>query len=251
MVEVRGLRQRYDERWVLDGIDLEVRPGEILVVMGGSGGGKTTLLKCVGGLLPITEGDVLVDGVSVKREPEAAHRRLGLVFQYAALFDFLNVEDNVLFGVRRRRRLKAGEGRELVRRLLAEVGLDGIETLYPGELSGGMRKRVGLARALATGPRLLLYDEPTSGLDPVTAYSIDQLIVQTRDRTGATSLVVSHDLTSVVRVADRIAFLDAGRIVFLGQPHEFLNSSEAPVRDLVDRATTTRIRGAVGTPFEH
>ena len=205
MVEIQGLRQRYDERWVLDGVDLTIEDGEILVVMGSSGGGKTTLLKCVAGLLPISEGDVLIDGVSVKKEPERAHGKLGLVFQYAALFDSLTVEDNVLFGARRRKPIKPAEGRELVKRLLEEVGLSGIEKLLPAELSGGMRKRVGLARALATEPRLLLYDEPTSGLDPVTAYAIDQLIVQTRQRTGATSLVVSHDLTSVVRVAGRLA----------------------------------------------
>jgi phospholipid/cholesterol/gamma-HCH transport system ATP-binding protein len=247
MVEIQGLRQRYDERWVLDGIDLTIEEGEILVVMGSSGGGKTTLLKCVAGLLPISEGDVLIEGVSVRREPERAHAKLGLVFQYAALFDSLSVEDNVLFGVRRRRPIKQAEGKELVKRLLGEVGLSGIEKLLPAELSGGMRKRVGLARALATEPRLLLYDEPTSGLDPVTAYAIDQLIVQTRQRTGATSLVVSHDLTSVVRVADRIAFLDSGKVVFLGSPSEFTASERPEVRELVEKARSVRIPALAGT----
>ncbi len=235
-VVVQDLTLAYGATTVLHGIDLTVEPGEVLVVMGSSGGGKTTLLKCVAGLLPITGGDVLVDGVSVRREPEKARARLGMVFQYAALFDYLNVGDNVLFGVRRQRRLNPAEGRALVAEQLEAVGLAGKEGLMPAELSGGMRKRVGLARALALAPSVLLYDEPTSGLDPVTAYAIDQLIVETRDRTGATSVVVSHDVTSVLRVADRVAFLEAGRVVFLGSVEEFKSAEQAGIVELVTLA---------------
>ncbi|MCW5936054.1 MAG: ATP-binding cassette domain-containing protein [Fimbriimonadaceae bacterium] len=236
MVEVQSLGRAFEGRWVLREIDFAVEPGQVLVIMGSSGGGKTTLLRCIAALLDPSEGDVLVDGRSAKREPEAVRSAIGMVFQYAALFDFLNVSENILFGVRRRRRLSSGEAKSLVADRLAEVGLSGTEAMMPSELSGGMRKRVGLARALAMDPQVLLYDEPTSGLDPVTAYSIDQLIVETRDRTGATSIVVSHDVSSVMRVADRIAFLEKGSLVFMGTPDEFRNAENRAIKDLVQKA---------------
>lgn len=236
MVKVQGLYLSYEGRDVLRGIDLHVQEGEILAVMGSSGGGKTTLLKCIAGLLRPTRGDVLVDGLSVTRQADAVHAKVGLVFQYAALFDYLNVADNVLFGVRRHRRLSKKEEGELLDRLLDEVGLQGNSRLMPSELSGGMRKRVGLARALATEPKVLLYDEPTSGLDPVTAYAIDGLIAHTRNRTGVTSIVVSHDVTSVFRVSDRIAFLHAGELMFLGSPEEFRTNTSPVLRELVERS---------------
>lgn len=235
MVAITRLSHAFGQKEVLHDISIDVGKGEILVVMGSSGGGKTTLLKCVSGLLPIQHGDVVVDGVSVRSEPERARQRMGMVFQYAALFDFLTVQENVSFGAQRRRSLSGGQRKELVRSRLADVGLSGTENLMPNELSGGMRKRVGLARALALEPTVLLYDEPTSGLDPVTAYSIDQLIVETRDRTGATSIVVSHDVTSVFRVADRIAFLHQGQLLFHGPPDDFRKSVEPSIRDLVEK----------------
>lgn len=236
MLKVDHLSHSFGSKQVLFDLDFTIEAGEVLVVMGSSGGGKTTLLKCISGLLRIRQGDVIVDGVSVKNEPEQARQKMGMVFQYAALFDYLNVSENVLFGVRRQRKLSSTQAKELVAQQLEAVGLTGIEDLMPNELSGGMRKRVGLARALATEPKVLLYDEPTSGLDPVTAYSIDQLIVETRDRTGATSVVVSHDVTSVLRVADRIAFLEKGRVLFLGTPAEFRESHESAIADLVSKA---------------
>jgi phospholipid/cholesterol/gamma-HCH transport system ATP-binding protein len=248
MVEVTGLTCAYDKRPVLQGIDLHVGGGEILVVMGSSGGGKTTLLKCIAGLLAFQQGDVTIDGVSVRTEPESARAKLGLVFQYAALFDYMDVAENVLFGVRRRRKLDTKAQGALVADLLDAVGMAGTERLMPSELSGGMRKRVGLARALALEPSLLLYDEPTSGLDPVTAYSIDQLIVETRDRTGATSIVVSHDVTSVFRVADRIAFLHQGRLLFHGTPSEFRSAEAADIRELVEKSRSEEpLAPGVGT----
>lgn len=241
MLTVKNLDHSFGENQVLSGINLHVTKGEILAVMGSSGGGKTTLLKCISGLLKPTNGEITVDGVDVIASPEEARRHMGLVFQYAALFDYLNVADNVLFGVRRMKHLKKKEERELVRDRLEEVGLTGNEDLMPSELSGGMRKRVGLARALAMEPTVLLYDEPTSGLDPVTAYSIDQLIVETRDRRNATSVVVSHDVTSVFRVADRIAFLDNGDLLFDGTPDEFRRAQDGPIGELVNKARAETI----------
>lgn len=244
MLQVERLSQSYGTKQVLFDIDFMVEGGEILVVMGSSGGGKTTLLKCISGLLPISEGDVLVDGTSVRKEPEAARAKMGMVFQYAALFDYLDVSENILFGVTRRRRLSGAERTKIVTEQLEAVGLEGNEHKLPSELSGGMRKRVGLARALALEPSVLLFDEPTSGLDPVTAYAIDRLIVETRDRTKATCVVVSHDVTSVLRVADRIAFLHEGRLLFHGTPEEFRASHAAEIADLVQKARAEDLESA-------
>jgi len=205
MISIQGLSHRFGSKLVLDNISLTIHRGEIVAIMGSSGGGKTTLLRCLTGLLRPSEGSIEIDGVDALAEPEKVREKMGLVFQNAALFDSLNVFDNIVFGAKRKWRLKRVEQQRLVLQLLKEVGLEGSARLMPSELSGGMRKRVALARALAMKPDLLLYDEPTSGLDPVTAYSIDQLIVQLRDSAGMTSVVVSHDVSSVFRVADRIA----------------------------------------------
>lgn len=172
----------------------------------------------------------------MRREPDRGREQLGLVFQYAALFDYMTVAENILFGVNRRRKLGRTEKAALVNESLAEVGMAETGQMMPSELSGGMKKRVGLARALALEPKILLYDEPTSGLDPVTAYSIDSLIVETRDRHMATSIVVSHDVSSVYRVADRIAFLHQGELLFLGTPSEFRTAQEGPIKELVEKA---------------
>lgn len=236
MLTVRGLHHWFGDNHVLDAIDLDVGEGEILAVMGSSGGGKTTLLKCISGLLRPTEGEITVDGIDVIKKPEQARSRIGLVFQYAALFDYLNVAQNIMFGVERRRKIKKKDAAAFVQDRLAEVGLAGTELLLPSELSGGMRKRVGLARVLALEPKVLLYDEPTSGLDPVTAYSIDELIVETRDQRKVTSVVVSHDVTSVFRVADRIAFLYEGKVLFLGTPDEFQQAQKGPIGELVEKS---------------
>ena len=242
MVQVQGVSHRFDTKWVLKDIEFEAASGEIAVIMGSSGGGKTTLLKCISGLLKPTKGEILVDGVSVVKEPELARTKMGLVFQYAALFDSLNVEDNVLFGLRRQKKSSRKDEKEILERLLGQVGLEGVEKQLPSELSGGMRKRVGLARVLAMEPQVLLYDEPTSGLDPVTAYSIDRLIVETRDRLGLTSLVVSHDVSSIFRVADRIIFLHQGEILFNGSPVEFKKVSEGPIGELIGKASAKTLQ---------
>lgn len=242
MVRTASVSHSFGSQSVLRDITFEVNPGEILAIMGSSGGGKTTLLKCIAGLIRPTQGDIFVDGVSMVKEPERGHGKVGMVFQYAALFDFLNVRDNLLFGVTRHKKLSAPEREHLVSGLLNDLGLPGVEEKMPSELSGGMRKRVGLARALAMEPKVLLYDEPTSGLDPVTAYSIDGLIVETRDRLGTTSVVVSHDVSSVFRVAERIIFLHKGDILFMGAPDEFRAAAEGPIRELVEAARAESFR---------
>jgi phospholipid/cholesterol/gamma-HCH transport system ATP-binding protein len=236
MVEVQRLSHSFGAVEVLHEIDFSVAKGEILAIMGSSGGGKTTLLRCISGLIRPTKGDVLVDGISSVREPERARERLGFVFQSAALFDYLTVEENVLFGAVRRRRLGRGEREALLEETLGRVGLMDARGKTPSELSGGMRKRVGLARALAMKPSALLYDEPTSGLDPVTAYSIDELIVGTGRELKVTSVVVSHDVTSVFRVADRIAFLHEGRLRFVGTVSEFEASTDVTIDELVRKS---------------
>ncbi len=236
MLSVKNLDHSFGTHKVLDDINLGVAEGEILAVMGSSGGGKTTLLKCISGLIRPTKGEIIVDGINAVTHPEEARRKMGLVFQYAALFDYLDVANNILFGVRRTRKFKKDEEAEFVKSRLKNVGLEGKEHLLPSQLSGGMRKRVGLARALAMEPKMILFDEPTSGLDPVTAYSIDQLIVETRNRLKMTCVVVSHDVTSVFRVADRIAFLEQGRLVFLGSPEEFRKESKGAIGELVEKA---------------
>jgi phospholipid/cholesterol/gamma-HCH transport system ATP-binding protein len=184
---------------------------------------------------------VTVDGIHVADKPDEARRKMGMVFQSAALFDYLNVQDNVLFGVKRHTKLKAKEQHALVTESLKLVGLTGSENLEPSELSGGMRKRVGIARALALRPKVMLYDEPTTGLDPITAYTVDALIADVRNQFGMTSIVVSHDVSSVYRVADRIAFLDQGKLIFVGKPDEFDRAKEGAIRELLDKARATHL----------
>lgn len=235
MIDVSGLSQTFGKKQVLKEISFSVGKGEVLAVMGSSGGGKTTLLRCIAGLIQSTSGSVQVDGIEVRKDPEAARRRMGMVFQGAALFDYLNVEQNVLFGVGRHLKLKSKDERALLKDSLARVGLSGNEHLFPSELSGGMRKRVGMARAIALSPSIMLYDEPTTGLDPITTYQIDELISQLRRELGVTSLLVSHDLMSVRRVSDRVAFLHQGELVFLGTPDQFLESEHPAIQELVTK----------------
>jgi phospholipid/cholesterol/gamma-HCH transport system ATP-binding protein len=236
MIEIEGLDLAFGSRQVLKGINLSVDSGEIVALMGSSGGGKTTLLRCISGLLPIKNGKVTLDGVDVRNDPELARHRMGMVFQQAALFDYMDVGDNVLFGVRRRSKGTDAEHRAKAAAALERVGLKGEERKMPAELSGGMRKRVGIARAVALDPKVILYDEPTTGLDPITTYTIDRLIVDLRSSMNVTSLVVSHDVSSIVRVADRIVFLHQGELIFNGTPKEFIDSPEASIHELVWKA---------------
>ena len=197
MVTVRSLFKSFEAREVLKNINLEVAQGEVVAIMGSSGGGKTTLLRCISGLIDPSKGEILVDGIDVQKQPEEARRHMGMVFQSAALFDYMSVEENVLFGIKRQLRLKPAEQMKVAESSLERVGLVDDRYKMPAELSGGMRKRVGIARAIALNPRVMLYDEPTTGLDPITAYTIDQLVIELRKDLNVTTVVVSHDLNSV------------------------------------------------------
>lgn len=226
---------------ILKGINFRVGFSEIVGIMGASGSGKTTLLKCIAGLLRPTSGDVWIEGVNIaslsERERMPLRLRLGIVFQFAALFDFLTVYENVAFGLERHRRLSRQEIDHIVRERLAWVGLEGVESLYPSQLSGGMRKRVGLARALALDPHIVLFDEPTSGLDPINAYQIDRLIHRLNRELGLTAVVVSHDVNSLFRTTDRIVVVDAGEIIAEGTPAEIRQSEHAKVQAFMHMAS--------------
>ncbi len=236
MVELRNLSVSFGPKEVLRDVSLEVPKGEIIAVMGSSGGGKTTLLRAIAGLLRPQSGEIVVAGVDVLENPEGARRKMGMVFQSAALFDFMNVAENVLFGARRWREMTEDGRASLLRETLEAVGLAGSEAQMPSELSGGMKKRVGIARALTLHPEVILYDEPTTGLDPITAYTIDQLIRRLRERYGVTTILVSHDVNSVWRTADRIAFLHRGGLEFVGTVEEFGISPHPAIRELVEKS---------------
>ena len=215
---VSGLRKSYDGRVVLDGVDFTVERGESLVIVGRSGSGQSVLLRQLVGLEPADAGSVTFDGQNItplaERELAPVRRRVSMLFQSGALFDSLTVFENVAYPLRER-----GETAELdekVRRTLALVRLEGAEQKLPSELSGGMRKRAALARSLVTEPEAVLFDEPTTGLDPMTAATIGALMVRVREALGVTSVVVSHDLALVRRVAERLVFLEAGKLRFVG-----------------------------------
>lgn len=237
-IEVRGVTYDVGARRILSDVDLDADTGEVTAIMGMSGSGKTSLLKCLSGLVKPSGGTIRVGGELItgrsERDLERVRLGIGLVFQYAALFDSLSVYDNVSFGLVRNRRLSDDDVRQRVSSLLADVGMPGTESMMPSELSGGMQKRVGLARALAMEPGVLLYDEPTSGLDPVIARTIDDLIVDTGRSRKVTSVVVSHDIQSIFRIADRIAMVHEGRIVAVGRPSEIRSSSDPLVRSFVE-----------------
>ena len=237
-IEIRDLRKSYGDRTVLSGFSLDVPEGEVVSVIGPSGSGKSTMLKSIIGLVRPDGGDVWVDGDQVgSLEYEglvALRRKVGYVFQFAALFDSMTIGENVAMGLRRMRRLTPADVAERVREALERVELDGTEDQFPSELSGGMRKRAGVARAIALRPRYLLYDEPTTGLDPVTVTVIDRLILRMNEELGVTSLVITHDLDSAYRISDRIAMLHQGRVWASGTPSEIRESPDPVVRGFVE-----------------
>jgi phospholipid/cholesterol/gamma-HCH transport system ATP-binding protein len=235
------LSYRVSRKIILNRLDLAVEKGETVAVMGISGAGKSTLLKCLGGLLRPASGQVLIGDTDIARMREArldaVRIKIGMVFQYAALFDSLNVYENVSFGLRRHTAMSEEEIAEAVRVRLAIVGLPRTEKLMPSELSGGMQKRVGLARALALDPEIVLYDEPTTGLDPITAAAIAELIVKARDELGVTSVLVSHDIPTIKRVSSRIAMLHHGRIVAAGTVAEMEHHPNPAVTQFMSGST--------------
>jgi len=236
ILRMHGVRKAFGGHIVLDGLDLEVPRGTNVVLMGRSGTGKSVTLKTMCGLLRPDSGTVEVDGTRIDRADRRtladARKKMGFVFQGAALIAWMSARDNVALPLR-----EAGvperEVRERVERRLAEVGLSDIGDKFPSEISGGMRKRVGFARATVTSPSLVLYDEPTTGLDPMTTRTIDELINEARDRLGATGVIVSHDVDSALRVADRIGLLHQGRIDALLTPDEFRVADHPVIRAFV------------------
>lgn len=234
----RDLHKSFGKLHVLRGFSLEVAEGETLSIIGASGAGKSVTLKHVLRLIEADSGTIRVDGQEVgalgRDELYELRRNVGYVFQFAALFDSMTVGENVAMGLRRVKGLAEAEIRERVRTCLDLVDLDDVEGKAPSELSGGMRKRVGLARAIATEPGYLLYDEPTTGLDPVTITVIDRLIMRMKDELGVTGVVVTHDMESAYRVSDRIAMLHEGRIRVVGTPDEIRGTDDPVVRSFIE-----------------
>ena len=237
MIELQDVHKAFGPKQVLTGFTLTVRDGETLVLIGYSGTGKSVALKHIVGLLHPDAGEVIVDGRMVpeldRAELNAVRRDIGYVFQFAALFDSMTVAENVALGLRNRD-LPEAEIVERVQEALALVDLTGTDERAPAELSGGMRKRVGLARAIALRPRYMLYDEPTTGLDPVTAAVIDRLVVRTREHLGVTGLVVTHDMRSASTVGDRIAMLYEGRVRQVGTVAEIRETDDPVVRQFIE-----------------
>jgi phospholipid/cholesterol/gamma-HCH transport system ATP-binding protein len=238
MIEVRQLKKSFGPQVILAGVDLRIESGESAVIIGRSGGGKSVLLKHLIGLLQPEAGDVFVDGDRITRMNERqllrVRRKFGMVFQGAALFDSMTVAENVAFGLRRHEHFTEAEIGMRVAATLDLVDLPGTQRKKPAELSGGMRKRVGLARAIIYEPQIVLYDEPTTGLDPIVSDSIDQLIIRVRDQLKVTSVVVTHDMRSARRVGNHVFMLHEKKIYAHGTPAELFASQDAVVRQFID-----------------
>jgi phospholipid/cholesterol/gamma-HCH transport system ATP-binding protein len=236
-ISVEGLHKAFGTQQVLDGVDLSIARGESMVVIGGSGSGKSVLIKHVIGLLDPDEGRVRIEGQAVADLNRTGlgelRRRMGMLFQYAALFDSMNVGDNVAFALRQHTKMKDAEIKDRVEEVLGFVGLEGLEGKWPAELSGGMKKRVGLARAIALGPEIMLYDEPTTGLDPILADQINDLIIDLNERLNVTSISITHDMVSAYKIADRIAMLYRGKIEEIGTPEQIQSSSNPVIQQFI------------------
>jgi len=238
MIEARNLQKSYGSQKILDGVSFRIVNGESVVIIGRSGGGKSVLLKHLIGLLKPDSGEVLIDGENIElmneRQLLRIRRNFGMVFQGAALFDSMTVAENVAFGLRRHEHLTEVEISKRVAETLEMVDLPGTEGKNPAELSGGMRKRVGLARAIIYEPKIVLYDEPTTGLDPIVSDSIDKLIIRVRDTLKVTSIVVTHDMRSARRVGNRVMMLHEKKLYANATPQEFFASQDPIVRQFVD-----------------
>jgi phospholipid/cholesterol/gamma-HCH transport system ATP-binding protein len=245
-IRLRGLAKSFGDKVVLDGVDLDVLPGTSMVVIGGSGSGKSVLLKCILGLLEPDAGTIEIDGQDLlamsRPERAAVHRRIGMLFQNGALFDSLPVWENVTFGLLAQNRLRRSAAREAAGAFLAEVGLAAsVGDLSPAELSGGMQKRVALARAIAAQPDIMFFDEPTTGLDPIMGAIIDGLLVDCVKRLGSTAVAITHDMASARRIGDAAAMLHRGKIVWSGPATELMNSGNP----IVDQFTHGRREGPI------
>jgi phospholipid/cholesterol/gamma-HCH transport system ATP-binding protein len=246
VIEIIDLHKAFDANTVLRGADLRIDKGESMVVIGGSGSGKSVLLKHMIGILKPDRGSVLINGVDLTslKEDElyAVRKKFGMLFQMSALFDSLPVWENVAFGILRNKKMPDKEAKAIAIEKLRSVGLMGIENLMPAELSGGMKKRVGLARAIAHEPEILLYDEPTTGLDPIMADAINDLIVKMKKDLSVTSVAITHDMNSAYKIADRIAMLYEGKIIDTGSPEEIRNTSNPIVRQFITGSASGPIK---------
>lgn len=237
MIELIDVHKTFGTNHVLRGVNLKINKGESVVVIGGSGSGKSVLLKHIIGLLKPDKGTVTIDNIDIAKlnenELNEVRKKFGMLFQSSALFDSMRVWENVGFGLKRHTHLTGAHIKEITVQKLKMVGLVGVEDLMPSELSGGMRKRVGLARAIALEPEILLYDEPTTGLDPIMADAINDLIIEMREKLNVTSIAITHDMKSAYRIADRIAMLYNGLIIGVGSPEEIKNTSDPVIKQFI------------------
>ena len=241
MIEIKSLHRSFDGHKVLDGVNLTINTGETTVIIGRSGCGKSVLLKHIIGLLKPESGHVLINGKDVtkmdEKELSAMRMKFGMLFQGAALFDSLNVFENVAFSLIEHTTTSRETMRERARECLSLVGLKDIEDKKPAELSGGMRKRVGLARAIVRWPQIILYDEPTTGVDPIMGDAINDLIIELHNKLKVTSIAVTHDMTSAYKIADRIAMLYNGKIIAVGTPEEIKGTKDPIVKQFITGAS--------------
>lgn len=240
MIRIIDLHKSFGEKRVLQGINLEVERGETLVIIGQSGSGKSILIKHLIGLIMPDRGEIYVDGVEITRLSEEerykVRRKFAMLFQGAALFDSLTVLQNVSFGLERYTDHTYQKIEQMARQALQRVGLKGVENLMPFELSGGMKKRVGIARAIAYEPEIILYDEPSTGIDPIRADAINGLIIQMKNDLEVTSVVITHDMVSTYKVADRVAMLYQGKIIATGSPEEIRDSNNTIIQQFITGA---------------
>ena len=235
MIKIENVSKFFGEKRALNNISLTIADGETLAIIGGSGSGKSTLLRLMIGLIKPTSGKILIDGEDISNFNEEqmtkVRLKMGMVFQYSALFDSMTVGENVAFGLVEHSDLPREEINRIVKEKLAQVGLPGVENLMPNELSGGMKKRVSLARAIAFGPKIIFYDEPSSGLDPVTTNRIDELIISTQKALNVTSIVVTHDMVSACRIANRIAMVYNGDLIAVDTVENFKKIDDKRVKE--------------------
>lgn len=245
-IEIKDLYITFNNLKVLQGVNLKIEKGETIVIIGRSGCGKSVLLKNIIGILKPDAGQIFVDGADITKldeyELNLCRKKFGMLFQGAALFDSLTVKENVAFGLFEHMSLSDEEISHRVKEYLGMVGLEGVENKKPAELSGGMRKRVGLARAIAMHPEFILYDEPTTGIDPIMGDIINELILKLHDQLRVTSIVVTHDMVSAYKVADRLAMLYNGKIVFTGSPEELKETQDPIVRQFITGSAEGPIR---------
>ncbi|MDX2049585.1 MAG: ATP-binding cassette domain-containing protein [Rickettsiaceae bacterium] len=242
VIETKKLSKNFGQHKVLNELDLKVERGKALVILGGSGTGKSVLIKTIIGLMKPSSGEIIVDGIDITKQTKKEHddflRRCGFLFQGGALFDSLNIEDNITFFASRIRRLTSKEKAELASEKLHSVGLDDrLLGLYPSELSGGMQKRVALARTICTNPEIIFFDEPTTGLDPIMSNVINELIIRATDKLGATSVTITHDMNSARLIADKIAMIHGGKIIWEGTSDNLSDSGNPIVDQFVKGAT--------------